>query len=136
MSMHLVGPYLTTTRYNGKKKPSAKEQRAKVEHEAWLRKQGLHPDQLATRKASKGSIKTEKNLPSFKVDQSIPLSNNIVDGGRVRGIMANLHKESPEVQKEILYKASRCMPLYNKGGIQFATPSEDLTQVGSKSRRG
>ena len=136
MSMHLVGPYLTTTRYNGKKKLSAKEQRAKSDHEAWLRKQGLHPDQLAARKASNGPPKAEKTLPSYKVDQSIPLSNNIVDGGRVKGIMANLHKEAPEVQKEIMYKASRCMPLYNKGGIQYATPGEDLTQIGTKSRRG
>ena len=134
--MHLVGPYLTTTRYNSKKKLSAKEQRAKAEHEAWLKKQGLHPDQLATRKALKGSNKNQKELPSYKVENSIPLSNNIVDGGRVKGIMANLHKEAPEVQKEILYKASRCMPLYNKGGIQYASPNEDLTQVGTKSRRG
>lgn len=136
MSMHLVGPYLTTTRYNGKKKLNAKEQRAKADHEAWLRKQGLHPDQLATRKAFKGSSKPQTSLPSYKVDNSIPLSNNIVDGGRVKGIMANLHKEPEHVQKEILYKASRCMPLFNKGGIQYATPGEDMTQVGTKSRRG
>lgn len=136
MSMHLVGPYLTTTRYNGKKKLNAKEQRAKADHEAWLRKQGLHPDQLALNKTSKTAKKVERNMPSYRVDDSIPLSNTIVDGGRARGIMVNLHKESPAVQKAILDKASRCMPLYNKGGIQFATPGEDMTQVGSRSRRG
>jgi hypothetical protein len=50
--------------------------------------------------------------------------------------MENLHKEKPEVQKEIMLKASRCMPLFNKGGLQYATPGEDMTQVGTKSRRG
>lgn len=136
MSMHLVGPYLTTTRYNGKKKLSAKEQKAKADHEAWLKKQGLHPDQLATRKALKGTGKTKRELPNYKVESTIPLSNTIVDGGRARGIMANLHKEKPEVQQAILDKASRVMPLFNKGGLQYATPDTDMTTVGSKSRRG
>ena len=135
MSMHLVGPYLTTTRYNGKKKLNAKEQKAKAEHEAWLKKQGLHPNQLATRKALKGTVKTKNDLPDYRVDNPYQLSNGIGNGFR-KGVMENLHKEKPEVQKEILYKASRCMPLFNKGGIQYATPGEDMTQVGTKSRRG
>ena len=134
MSMHLAPAYLTTTRYNAKKKLSAKEQRAKAEHEAWLKKQGLHPEQLAARKAPKSDKSYKPTV--VRKDDSIPLSNTILDGGRARGIMANLHKESPEVQKAILDKASRCMPLYNKGGLQYATPNEDLTQVGTKSRRG
>lgn len=135
MSMHLAPAYLTTTRYNSKKKLSAKEEKAKVEHEAWLRKQGLHPEQLAARRSPK-SDRPYKPVSVARKDDSIPLSNTILDGGRARGIMANLHKESPEVQKAILDKASRCMPLYNKGGLQYATPNEDLTQVGTKSRRG
>lgn len=132
--MHLVGPYLTTTRYNSKKKLNAKELRAKAEHDAWLKKQGLHPDQLSTRKALKGT-KISKEMPNYKVSENAPLSNSIGNGFR-KGVMENLHKEKPEVQKEILYKASRCMPLFNKGGIQYATPGEDMTQVGTKSRRG
>jgi hypothetical protein len=59
-----------------------------------------------------------------------------VGNGLVRGMMANLHKESPQVQREIMEKASRCLPLYNKGGYQYATPDTDMTMVGSKSRRG
>jgi len=46
MSMHLEGPWVTTTRYNKKSKSSVRQQRANQEHEAWLRKQGLHRDQL------------------------------------------------------------------------------------------
>ena len=50
--------------------------------------------------------------------------------------MEVIHKEPEHVRKEILAKASRCMPLYNKGGLQYASPAEDMTQIGSKSRRG
>ena len=50
--------------------------------------------------------------------------------------MDNLHKETPETQKAILDKASRVMPLFNKGGLQYLTDGEDITQIGTKSRRG
>jgi hypothetical protein len=53
-----------------------------------------------------------------------------------RSLMNNLHKEPEHVRKAILDKASRVMPLFNKGGLQYATPDTDMTQVGSKSRRG
>ena len=136
MSMHLVGPYMTTTKYNGKGKKSpntAAAREAKAKHEAWLRKQGLHPEQRELQRAFRGQRKID--MPDYKVQSNAPLSNK-VGNGFVRGIMANLHKESPEVQQAILDKASRCVPLYNKGGYQYATPDTDMTMVGSKSRRG
>jgi hypothetical protein len=60
---------------------------------------------------------------------------NQVGNGYKRGIMEKLRDESPEVQKAILDKAARTMPLYNKGGYQYATPETDMTLVGSRSRR-
>jgi hypothetical protein len=136
MSMHLVGPYLTTTKYNSKKKKSNSRRlvEATDKHNAWLRERGLHPEQRTLQKAFKG--KYQNDIPDYTVrDNNIQLSNSIGNGYK-KGIMANLHKESPEVQKEILDKASRCMPLFNKGGYQFATPGTDMTMTGSKSRRG
>ena len=53
-----------------------------------------------------------------------------------RGVMTNLHKEPKHVRDAIIDKASRVMPLFNKGGLQYATPETDMTTVGSKSRRG
>lgn len=137
MSMHLVGPYMTTTKYNskGKKVPnSERERKAKAEHDAWLRKRGLHPDQKATKITKKVEI---NRIPDYRADlrNSVPLSNAVGNGFK-SGVMENLHREKPEVQKEILAKASRCMPLYNKGGYQYATEGTDMTTVGSKSRRG
>ena len=49
MTMHLVGPYMTTTVYSRKKsKPKNKTQaqlQSEAKHEKYLRKMGVHPDQ-------------------------------------------------------------------------------------------
>ena len=52
MSMHLVGPYLTTTKYNSKQKisKSKKLETAKAEHEAWLKKMGVGKAKLPVNK--------------------------------------------------------------------------------------
>jgi len=136
MSMHLEKAFLTTTRYGSKKKRSNSKRLAEAtaKHNAWLRERGLHPEQRTLQKAFKG--KYQNDIPDYNVtNNSVQLSNSVGNGFK-KGIMANLHKESAAVQREILDKASRCMPLYNKGGLQYATPGEDMTQVGTKSRRG
>jgi hypothetical protein len=136
MSMHLVGPYLTTTRYNSKSKKSksARAVTAAAKHDEWLRKQGLHPDQRNLQRAFKG--KHVNSIPDYTDTRHTAELSNGIGNGYKKGIMANLHKESPEVQQAIMDKASRCLPLYNKGGYQYATPDTDMTMTGSKSRRG
>ena len=136
MSMHLVGPYMTTTRYNSKnrKSKSAKLAAATAKHEQWLRDRGLHPEQRDLQRAYRG--KRVIDIPDYTVDRHPAELSNSVGNGYKSGVMANLHKESPEVQRAILDKASRVMPLFNKGGLQYATPDTDLKMVGSKSRRG
>ena len=136
MSMHLVGPYLTTTKYGSKKKKSNSKRLAESEakHNAWLAKQGLTPNQLKLKKEFVGNVRINTR-PDLTTSNPYQLSNSVGNGYK-KGIMENLHKEAPEVQKEIMLKASRCMPLFNKGGLQYLTPGEDVTQVGSKSRRG
>lgn len=135
--MHLVGPYLSTnkSKVRGKKGPNtAAAREAAAKHDKWLRDRGLHPEQKGLRQAFKGKRKIE--LPDLKVQENAPLSNRIDGNGLAKGVMANLHKEAPEVQRAIMDKANRVMPLFNKGGLQYATPDTDMTQVGSKSRRG
>ena len=138
MSMHLEKAFLTTTRYSSKKKKSNSKKAAEAEakHNAWLAKQGLTPNQIQLKKAFVGNVR--ESVTDYNLDcNTIKLSNNLyVTGGFKKDIITNMHKESPEVQKEIMIKASRCMPLFNKGGLQYATPGEDMTQVGTKSRRG
>jgi hypothetical protein len=106
-----------------------------------LLSKGLHPDQIKSKKDKKSldlSFRKGYN-ESMMVDRSTRHYDDkaLVAGDcSKRDIMTNLHKEPEHVQKEILKKASLVMPLYNKGGLQYAGPDVDLTTVGTKSRRG
>ena len=52
MSMHLVGPYMTTTNYKKRKQKglTKKDRQAQADHDKWLTKMGVHPDQLAEKR--------------------------------------------------------------------------------------
>jgi len=126
MTMHLLGPHFNN-HGSGKRKLNAKQLRAKAEHETWLRRNNVHPDQLAKAKQYRSP------LPSYKVDE-VKLSNTVVDGGRAKGIMANLYKESAHVQTQVMAKVAGVTQLYNKGGYGVAVPS-DGNCLGSRSRR-
>jgi hypothetical protein len=131
--MHMVGPYLSTNKSKVKGKKSANTaaaREAKAKHDKWLKERGLHPEQRDLARALKGKRVIE--LPDLKVQENVPLSNCIDGNGVVRGILANLHKEKPEVQREILDKAKRTAPAYSKGGYQYITPGADLTDIGKK----
>ena len=79
MTMQMVGPYLTTTRYNSKKKkPNAKQIKAQAEHDKWLRKNNVHPDQLAARNT--GSV---NEIPDNRSNSknTVPTSDRICGHG-------------------------------------------------------
>lgn len=105
--------------------------KADAEHAAWLKERGLDRATLRRKLLESGNGIEFPEYPYTKVQYS-----NVVGSGIKRGVMSNMHREAPEVKNEILAKASRVMPLYNKGGLQYCTPETDLTMVGSKSRRG
>ena len=134
MTMHLLPAYFTTTRT---KKKKSKTKKSDLEHQAWLSKRGLLPSQI------KAKIKLDNNwkeeyTASIKVErkyESVEMFGS-KDSCAKKDIMTKLHKESNQVKKEILNKASRVMPLYNKGGLQYVTPETDIKMVGTKTRRG
>lgn len=125
--MQLLKPHINNIG-STKSKPSAKQLQAKAEHEAWLKRNGVHPEQL------KHKPKTKTALPSYKTEK-VQLSNTIVDGGRDKSIMSNLYKESVAVQRKILEKAKRTEIAYNKGGLVYVTDEMDIKTMGSRSRR-
>lgn len=141
MSMHILPAFYTTTNTRKRKRKSKVKSKLVSAHDRWLLEQGLHPDQIRVKKDKKVLDKlwrTDYN-ENMKVDRddyvSAGLSGDASSCAK-RDIMTNLHKEPEHVQKEILKKASLVMPLYNKGGLQYAGPNVDLTTVGTKSRRG
>jgi hypothetical protein len=133
--MGLMPAFYTTTVTRRKSKTKVKPKSA---HEVWLEKNGLSLHQIAAKKVLDKNWKKAYN-ESIKVERdgyvSAGLSGDASSCSK-RDLMSNLHKETEQVRKEVLLKASRVMPLYNKGGLQYATPATDMTTVGTKSRRG
>ena len=108
MSMHLVGPYMTTTQYNRKKKQSKskKLQQAQAEHEKWLKKMGV----------SKHTGDFRYAMPDYTSNSgnSDPTSDKIV-GPTKKKVYPQL--DLPE---------GKCVTIaYNKGGYQLVD-KEDL----------
>ena len=79
MTMQLLGPWVTTTRYTNKKRKNKSEQQlqAEREHDAWLRKRGLAPDQLkeVLPHNAKGKRVGVYEIPTYKTEtNSLPLA--------------------------------------------------------------
>lgn len=109
----------------------SKKSNALQQHEDWLRKHGVHPDQIEMKR-----MKSKDNgilFPDLKVQISAKLSNNLaVTGGFKNSIMDNLKNETPEIQEAIIAKSKQIAPAFSKGAYQYITPGTDLTDIGKK----
>lgn len=134
MTMHLLPAYFTTTNTRKKK---TKLKKSDLDHQKWLEKRGLAPSQLKAKKVLDSNWQEEYSK-SIKVEKKYKSAEmtGTSDSCAKKDIMTRLHREPEHVRKEILDKASRVMPLYNKGGLQYVTPETDIKTVGTKSRRG
>ena len=116
MSMHLAPAYLSTTRTGHKKKQNAKQARANEAHEKWLKSQGLHPEQLKTKKpkVKKDTVIKEINEHHKKYPSGNGVGNcpkkeeNVYTGDLVQGI-ALLHKSclQPVISKQFAEDVSK-----------------------------
>lgn len=143
MTMHMVHPGLSTLNTGkNRKKLNAKQQRALAEHEAWLRKQGVHPDQLNKQKKQKPKL---LEISSAFSSESAKLSNTVVSGGFKKTIWdtkwKRTYEDDPlmaEREDDALRKAdarkSRLMPLYNKGPVQYCTDMNTLKEGNGRGR--
>ena len=113
MSMHLAPVFVSTINQGKiKQKLTAPQKRALAEHEAWLRKRGLHSDQLKAKKAKKRVV--EESTFTYEARRTVPTSNTVGNGFKkeenkytgtlITGI-ATLHK-------------SNAVPVINKNQIE------------------
>ena len=82
MSMHLVGPYMTTTSYKKRKakKKTQKQIEADAKHDKWLRKMNAHPEQIAESKKKNANVSI-LSVPDYRSSgNSIPTSD-VIPGG-------------------------------------------------------
>jgi len=98
--MHILPSYVTTTNDRKRKNKNNSQQllKAKAEHDQWLRKRGIHPDQLSAKKSkSKVWADTETNQTKKTYQTSDTVGNgyakepNVYTGQNLLGI-AVMHK--------------------------------------------
>lgn len=110
--MHLVGPYLTTTKYNSKQKSSKSKKlaQARADHEEWLRGIGIGKSPMPVNKH--GKREGLYDIPNYKTESTVKLSNTVAGSGvkieekrytgtLIKGI-ATMHKSNavPIISKE------------------------------------
>lgn len=135
--MALVHPSLNFIGKN-KKKLNAKQQRALAEHESWLKKQGLHKDQI--------SNKTKivfKPTPTNNDTNGPQLSNKIVAGGFKKTIWDSQWKRTYEddplmaereddALRNADVKKNYIMQTYNKGPVMYAGDNVRMNELGKR----
>ena len=82
MSMHLVGPYMTTTSYKKRKakNKTKKMLEAEAKHEKWLRKMNAHPEQIAKNKEKNANVSI-LCVPDYSSDSSSLPTSDVIPGG-------------------------------------------------------
>ena len=121
--MHLVkGMSTTSTKKRKQKGITAADRAAKVEHEKWLRKMGVHPEQLAKRE--KVAV---NEIPDYKRDsRSLPTSDTICGNGtRKEG---NTYSGERQLLGVATMHKSNMVPI-------FADKKEDAKEI-ARMRRG
>ena len=120
-----MGPYMTTTKYNSKKsnrKKTAKQLKAEAEHDKFLRKQGVHPDQLAAKKKRNDL----NSIPDYKANKpDVELSNKIAGHGPAR--QSNTYSGERQLLGIATMHKSNMVPV-------FADRKEDAKDISSMRR--
>lgn len=127
MSMHLVGPWMSTTNTKKRKQNKSKRQlQADIEHDKWLKNMGVSNQRSVAQSGSVSGLGPEgRKFESYHSDQ-IPLSNKIVH------IKSN---KKVDTETKLLYSSRYVVgQAYNKGGIQVLSREETDDPATGKRR--
>tara|TARA_B100001248_G_C27374566_1_gene453478 strand:+ start:1472 stop:1855 length:384 start_codon:yes stop_codon:yes gene_type:complete len=82
MSMHLVGPYMTTTSYKKRKakNKTKKMLEAEAKHNKWLRKMNAHPEQIAESKKKNAGVSI-RTVPDYRTSSNTIPTSDVIPGG-------------------------------------------------------
>ena len=82
MSMHLIGPWMTTTNYKKRKQKgrTKKDIEAQRYHDKWLRKMGAHPDQITESKKKNVGVPV-LSVPDYRTSGNSVPTSDVIPGG-------------------------------------------------------
>ena len=126
MTMHLVrGMTTINTKKRKAKGITAADRKAQAEHDKWLTKMGVHPDQLAEKKkANKG--KSPYSLP----DYSSPGGNKIPTSDRICGNGTKKEGNTYSGERQLLGVA-----MMHKSNLVPVFSTKDAKEI-ARMRRG
>ena len=125
-----------------KKKSNVKQNRAAAEHDKWLRRQGVHPEQLAQRSKSQ-HVNRHTSIETISEKKISSLGNGFAPIVAKRSVFDSAwrrdYKDDPVMAereaialKQAEDKKKRIAPAYSKGPYQFISANTDLTDLGRK----
>ena len=129
MSMHLVGPYMTTTSYKKRKakNKTKKMLEAEAKHDKWLRKMNAHPEQIAESKKKNANVSI-LSVPDYSTSgNSIPTSD-VIPGGNTSPKERQTYSGERKLLGIAVMHKSNMVPV-------FADKKEDAKDI-ARMRRG
>ena len=127
MSMHLVGPYMTTTSYKKRKakKKTQKQIEADAKHDKWLRKMNAHPEQIAANKEKNANVPI-RTIPNYRtMGNAIPTSD-VIPGGSTAPAERQIYSGERRLLGVAVMHKSNMVPVFD---------SKDAKDI-AKMRRG
>lgn len=123
-----------------RRKPNPQLLSAAALHQRWLQQHGVSKPQLRQRRTDRAAEFTPDTADEVRrtvaEDYYAGLSNGFAPLQGKADIWETLRRagEAPAVVAEVAAKASRCLPAYNKGGLQYLGDTKlQLRNAGKKT---
>ena len=127
MSMHLVGPWMTTTNYKKRKQKgrTKKDVEAQRYHDKWLRKMGAHPDQISESK-KKNAGSSVLSVPDYRSSGNSVPTSDVIPGGSTAPAERQIYSGERRLLGVATMHKSNMVPVFD---------SQDAKDI-AKMRRG
>ena len=126
MSMHLVGPYMTTTSYKKRKakKKTQKQIEADAKHDKWLRKMNAHPEQIARNKEKNANISI-LSIPDYRSSGNAIPTSDVIPGGSTAPAERQVYSGERRLLGVAIMHKSNLVPVFD---------SEDAKEIARMRR--
>ena len=114
MSMHLVGPYMTTTSYKKRKakNKTKKMLEAEAKHDKWLRKMNAHPEQIAESKKKNVGVSI-RSVPDYSTSGNTIPTSDVIPGGSTAPAERQIYSGERRLLGVAIMHKSNMVPVFD-----------------------